>query len=425
MMMNNEYNNLKKISIIEAYEHLFDDAVFWENIKDFMNEMYARSVSMYFSASKFVSYSMYNVPLTKMEIGSGLSEFSILPRTLTKLVLRRGIYESLNGLPDSLTCLVIGCAGWNMMIKPGTLPPRLKKLVVSNAFDQPIAANTFPPTLECVQFGKYFNQPLDNLPTSVTKLSLGDRYRYPIGNKHLVSFHHKGNAKFTSGVIFNALTHLKVQNSRCYWDTITSSAFPSLIKLNLSVPEQWTDPIDFSSLPASLEALTIDPNGPVSAIPQGLKKLYVVGSMFPITNSIQLPPSLHSLAMRDCQTDLMDAGRFPSTLTSLTITMVMQVPHLYQLPPSLRSLCLQMEMDTLDNSTIDRLEEILAATSLVEISLFFEHPRGAFNHHLHRITHTLFITQPGNTILEAPNDYGFISADTIMSMIKVHLIANP
>ncbi|KAN0038842.1 hypothetical protein ACTA71_001034 [Dictyostelium dimigraforme] len=133
----------------------------------------------------------YSIPnsVKNFNIG-GLSNLiisnGILPKSLEKLSIKN------NGLTmiendsfqfiNHLTQLDLTDCSFDGHLFKNLLPQSLKKLKLSNNFNQPIDLNSFPNQLIELEFGKNFNHPILPfvLPSSLTFLKLSDSFNQPI-----------------------------------------------------------------------------------------------------------------------------------------------------------------------------------------------------------------------------------------------------
>jgi hypothetical protein len=68
--------------------------------------------------------------------------------------------------------------GWDFNQPVDNLPPSLTHLTLGYAFDRSV--NQLPATLTHLTFGSYFNQSVDNLPPALTHLTLGTYFDQPV-----------------------------------------------------------------------------------------------------------------------------------------------------------------------------------------------------------------------------------------------------
>jgi hypothetical protein len=61
-----------------------------------------------------------------------------------------------------------------------TLPTKLIKLALGHMFNLPLNADSLPDSIEILDFGGDFNQPITKLPSSLKCLELGFEYNHPI-----------------------------------------------------------------------------------------------------------------------------------------------------------------------------------------------------------------------------------------------------
>ncbi len=115
-----------------------------------------------------------NLPsgLKKLYVGK-VTSVSNLPNELTHVTINSNV--TIENIPDSVKELVLG----NDFNQPvDNLPMGLKKLVIGGNFNHPL--NNLPDSLERLFIGDNFNQPLGNLPNSLKSLVIGDDFNQPI-----------------------------------------------------------------------------------------------------------------------------------------------------------------------------------------------------------------------------------------------------
>nr|QFG73786.1 MAG: FNIPrepeat containing protein [Megaviridae environmental sample] len=79
---------------------------------------------------------------------------NVLPDTLKRLTLSKHYNHSIDGIiPDVLHYLDLGC-NFNQMILPNTLK-NVRRLIISNAFNQPLTCNVLPDDLETLYFASF------------------------------------------------------------------------------------------------------------------------------------------------------------------------------------------------------------------------------------------------------------------------------
>lgn len=69
---------------------------------------------------------------------------------------------------------------FNSSLSDVTWPERCLELTFGDDFNQPV--DNLPQSLTHLTFGHDFNQPVDNMPQSLTHLTFGDRFNQPVGN---------------------------------------------------------------------------------------------------------------------------------------------------------------------------------------------------------------------------------------------------
>lgn len=108
---------------------------------------------------------------------------NVLPPNLTHLSFNDEYKISmiLSDLPTSLQLIEFGYF-FNQPV--GNLPPSLVCLIFSDKFDQPI--DHLPPSLKELSLGRLFNQSIDSLPSTLTHLQIGghfgSHFNHPIDN---------------------------------------------------------------------------------------------------------------------------------------------------------------------------------------------------------------------------------------------------
>ncbi|GAM24861.1 hypothetical protein SAMD00019534_080360 [Acytostelium subglobosum LB1] len=361
------------------------------------------------------TFSMQHLPLVKLSIKltkeSQLQVLSgLLPRTLSKLDINGEFDSSLAGLPESLGTLTIN-ANWHHRITPGMLPPNLTELHLVSGYPQSILKDALPSKLACIDMGRSFNQPIDNLPPSVTELYLGHNYDLPLHYLPVQSLYHYGKASFFPGQSFPTITSMCLCQDLNTILSITESMFPnldSLILFDLEV-DDW-DSLDLSTMPSSLRLLDIQAHGPISSLPKGLKHLntHCYSGMFDKID-VLLPPSLEFLHLHSYQHPI-SIGDLPQSLTSLSLIDMFYSLHPTVIPPSVRTLSINSFKR---GELFEHLDLLLAMTSLFEIKLRRHRDNYTASFELLRISDTLFL----NHTAMLPS-YGFIDAATILAKTK-------
>lgn len=97
----------------------------------------------------------------------------VLPTNLTHLTFGQDFNRPLDKLPDRLTHLTFHPFGDFCYPLEGILPPDLTELNLGRKFNH---ALKLPHKLTRVHYGLYFNQPLGELPDSLTHLTVDDRF---------------------------------------------------------------------------------------------------------------------------------------------------------------------------------------------------------------------------------------------------------
>ena len=158
---------------------------------------------------------------------------------------------------------------------------------------------SIPDTVEVLQFGDAFNQPLraGQLPASLTRLVLGLRYNQPL----------------EPGVLPASLQQLHLGGS--YDQPLRSDMFPPQLR-GLYLGAAYNQPITPGSIPASVTHLRLserfDQPLQSGSIPHGVVHLSFVGDV----------PYGQPLS----------AGVFPTSLRELVIGRQLQLPHHHHLP---------------------------------------------------------------------------------------------
>ena len=226
--------------------------------------------------------------------------------------------KSVDNLPDCLTHLTFGI-NFNQPVtyqtessqngkSPTLLPNSLTNLefVYGSQFNQPV--NNLPRSLTYLAFGCEFNQPVNNLPRSLTHLMFAEysKFNQPVDNLPESLTH----LKF--GDFFNQQFDISDEDS----PTGKSSILPNSLRY-LEFGEYFNQPVD--NLPNSLTHLTfgINFNQPVDNIPESLTHLiFTECSIFnqPIDN---LPESLTLLTFGIYSNFDQPVDNLPQSLTHL------------------------------------------------------------------------------------------------------------
>lgn len=120
------------------------------------------------------------------DLGPGRPAAACLPKGLKKLRMDLSFHQSVQDvfplLPGTLQELQFGDQ-FNQPLD-GVVWPRLNKLAFGESFNQPIENGhaSFPPELQILKFGSSFNQPIMSVvwPPSLRELTLSDRFDQPI-----------------------------------------------------------------------------------------------------------------------------------------------------------------------------------------------------------------------------------------------------
>ena len=171
------------------------------------------------------------------------------------------------------------------------LPLSVTHLTLGYNFSQPI--NSLPSSLTHLTFGGEFNHPIDNLPSSLTHLTLGYLFDQPIDN------------------LPPTLTHLTLGNNFNQPVDLLPSGLT-----HLSLGGIFNRPID--NLPSALThlILSFNFNQPINNLPSGLTHLTINGQFNQPINLSTLPKSLKYLTFGSVDKY---PNELPSTVTHLTL----------------------------------------------------------------------------------------------------------
>ena len=173
--------------------------------------------------------------------------------------------DQLNGI-NRLKSLALG---WVFNQQIDNLPQSLTSLTLGLGFNQPLSKDNLPQSLTSLTFycNSYFNQPIDKLPQSLTSLDLGRNFNQPIDN------------------LPQSLTSLTLKVS---FNQPIDNLPQSLTSLDLG--NLFNQPIH--NLPQSLTSLTLSLNFnlPILNLPQSLKKLKIYEKQL-VLIKCPLPPN--------------------------------------------------------------------------------------------------------------------------------------
>ncbi len=176
-------DNLPNIEVLRLYGK-FNSPI--DNLPNSIKEIYIGGI---------FNQPIDNLPdsLIKLEIGTNYDEECLfdkeinnLPNSIKHLVIKTKYNHKIT-LPDNLEYLEI----YNNNILPPILPSNLKVLKLLGEFNQSIE-NLLPIGLEELEFGPFFNQPIENehksfIPSTVKKLSNCDQNYLLTGYSHNIS----------------------------------------------------------------------------------------------------------------------------------------------------------------------------------------------------------------------------------------------
>ncbi len=151
--------------------------------------------------------------------------------------------DSFNQPIDNLpNTLTLLKLGYSFNQSIDNLPNTIKELTLGKNFNQPI--DDLPNSLTHLTIGEYYNSPIDNLPNSLTHLTLGNKFNQPINN------------------LPNSLTHLiigkgvlKYFSASCIFNQELNNLPNSLIELEFSYESIFQKSLN--NLPNSLKKITL------------------------------------------------------------------------------------------------------------------------------------------------------------------------
>ncbi|KYQ90189.1 hypothetical protein DLAC_08787 [Tieghemostelium lacteum] len=196
--------------------------------------------------------------LLKLVLGVYNNSLDYLPWTIESIVLGTKFNFHINHLPVRLRSLKMGNI-FNKNLLLHCLPPTLKKLHLSRAFNQQLENGHLNQCdMELLVFGKFFNYPLnrDWIPTSLLYLCLSDMYNQPIS------------------YLPDKLIHLRFGN--CF-NVSFSFKLPSTLKILEFGSSFNQDNITEDIIPPSVTYLFLGSsfNQPIKYLPPNLEKLYL------------------------------------------------------------------------------------------------------------------------------------------------------
>ncbi|GAM24226.1 hypothetical protein SAMD00019534_074010 [Acytostelium subglobosum LB1] len=206
----------------------------------------------------------------------------------------------------------------------------------------PLDGAKLPESLTELYLDSFFNQPVYNLPASVTKLSLKCMvYPHKIEHRPLQKIDIHDLSSLSSNTDCPHLRELIIERvNQKDISRITSSSFPVLEKLKTMLGSTELEEFNLSTLPASLRMLDISHYGQMDpqSLPNGITDLrisYDEGDT-PLPN---IPPNVQTLTLHGYH-DKLDVSKLPQSLTSLELFSHKQQVDLevFQQLPSLRCL---------------------------------------------------------------------------------------
>ncbi|GAM24647.1 hypothetical protein SAMD00019534_078220, partial [Acytostelium subglobosum LB1] len=116
------------------------------------------------------------------------SNFVHFPASITALSLSYKFNNTITmgWLPRSLTILTLGNM-FDQVIEVGALPMTLTVLDIGDRYDRTIVKGLLPPGLRSLSLGARFNQPIEELPQSLTSLCLGNDLLHTLPTSNLVA----------------------------------------------------------------------------------------------------------------------------------------------------------------------------------------------------------------------------------------------
>lgn len=250
-----------------------------------------------------ISPSNTHVELILYDVHEFYDTPSSLPSSITHFSVKQNTENE--SLPSDLPRLHIAKL-------PSSFPPSLTCLSFAPYFNEPIHDVKLPLSLTHLEFGKMFNQSIDNLPLGLIFLTLGEYFNQPVDKLPL------------------SLTHLSLGE---YFNQPVHNLPLSLTHLLLG--EYFNQPVD--KLPLFLTSLTVGNhfNQSIDKLPPSCKYFQRKG-VIPIFDDTfflkNLPPTLIQLTTGD-EFNL-PLTELPSTLTHLTTGRDFNQP-INSLPPSL------------------------------------------------------------------------------------------
>ncbi len=264
----------------KSLTHLWVEDDFTSTIKEYPENL------LFLKLSKRAKFNANQLPskLRYLEIPKADSVDN-LPNSITHLKINCNV--SVDDLPDSVMHLTLGYGypygNDSLFNSPvDNLPSNLVTLNLGNKFNQPI--NNLPKKLQELKLGNMFNQSIDNLPSSLEKLQFGDDFNQPINNLP------PNLKKLTLGDKFNQPI-----------DNINSKL------KTLELGREFTQTI--TKLPDSLESIVFDRyyDKPLDNLPTKLKNIqiniheYVLNSGVPVKDLITIyyKPGLRLIDFRN------------------------------------------------------------------------------------------------------------------------------
>ncbi|KAM9986405.1 hypothetical protein ACTFIY_010827 [Dictyostelium cf. discoideum] len=128
-------------------------------------------------------------------------------------------YQFFNLFPNLVSINLGDCLN-QIIIKPGVLPKQLKHLKLNYYYNEAITENQFPMGLQVLEFGNSFDQPIDNLPNSLTTIKFPNDsfFKKRINSNNLPKSLTKLNlsksydSSLIDGVLPNSILKLKISN---------------------------------------------------------------------------------------------------------------------------------------------------------------------------------------------------------------------
>ena len=262
-----KFNKLLDLELINKYKNLiFSNYALNDDL--FYNYKNDNICNLQFIKSEF-NQKINNLPnsLTHLTFGNNFNqEVNNLPNSITHLTFGRSFNQDVNNLPNSITHLIFG---WNFNQEVNNLSNSITHLTFGYHFNQEV--NNLPNSITHLIFGVCFNQEVNNLPNSLTHLIFGSNFNQKVDLSFNIKYLKLNcNNLYLIDYLPNSIEELELDY---HFDLELNNLPSSIKKISFHINSKYNK--ELNCLPNFIELLQLPQyyDKKIFKIPQELKKL--------------------------------------------------------------------------------------------------------------------------------------------------------